>query len=373
MTSISIHLNHFPCSHLPEDLLNSVLDWVPYNEKLLFPKVNKAFRQNFLTFGPFGRDVHHIEITTSTYDTMWGGWGKELDKNHEYFWLKIVVFSKNRALANFCIDNEELELGRWRDIYSPVIERIPLRPAIDQPDSNVNKMGIFHCQIPKNGATIMKVIMCDLYRYFKGMPFKIKYEKDKSLSECQLEQWYKNLVATKYKADLWKTNPEATKIAVIRHPLKRFLSLYGYLCEQVNLCGVGTNIHKFTKDVYTLLSTRSVNGTLFKETNQAVLEYHAQPQTWFCNLSTDYQKFHLIHNAGDRLAMRLELQKAFDAAKVPKKYSDQVLFHIVYSDTVHANHDQNHTKNLKAYMEENPQTMAYFNAIYYKDFELLGY
>ncbi|CAJ0933813.1 unnamed protein product, partial [Mesorhabditis belari] len=103
------------------------------------------------------------------------------------------------------------------------------------------------------------------------------------------------------------------------------------------------------------------------------IEYHSQPQTWFCNLASSRNQFQLVHNDGDRLMMRSELQKAFDVANVPKRFADQVLFHIVYSDTSHSNHDETRTKQLKVDMEQSPQTMEYFNAIYYKDFELLGY
>ncbi|CAJ0923496.1 unnamed protein product, partial [Mesorhabditis belari] len=237
---------------------------------------------------------------------------------------------------------------------------------------NFHEAGIFFCQIPKNGATIMQIILCDLFRYYKGIPFKVEYGQGKQSSNCQAEGWYKKLSGIRSQNNTWEPNQEDTLIAVIRHPLKRFLSLYRYLCEQLQMCG-SANIHEFTKDVYTLLTTRSIHGTHFKDSDQKIVEYHAQPQTWFCILSHNSQKFHLIRNEGDRLAMHSELKTAFEEAKVPKFYSDQVLFHVVYSDTAHANKDKDRTKQLETSFTQNPLSMTYFNAIYYKDFELFGY
>ncbi|CAJ0957998.1 unnamed protein product, partial [Mesorhabditis belari] len=255
------------------------------------------------------------------------------------------------------------------------IEKIPFRPAVEPTDTNFDQMGIFHCQIPKNAATIMKIVLCDLYRYWKGIAFKLQLTKDKQLSECQANGWWKEQVGAgkKYRRDFWQPGAEKTKIAVTRHPVKRFVSLYQFLCENFKLCGVKPDIHTFTKDIYTLLKTKSVKGTNFQEKDRDIIDYHAQPQTWFCNLAADHANFHLIHFSSDRVAMKSEIKGALDAAKVPAAYSEQVLKHIDGSDTSHANHNENRKGDLKKSLEENRESMQYIRAIYYQDYELLGF
>ena len=44
----------------------------------------------------------------------------------------------------------------------------------------------------------------------------------------------------------------------------------------------------------------------------------------FCNLAADLANFHLIHFSSDRAVMKNEIKEAFDAAKVPTGYSEQV-------------------------------------------------
>ncbi|CAJ0949080.1 unnamed protein product, partial [Mesorhabditis belari] len=178
--------------------------------------------------------------------------------------------------------------------------------ALEIGESHINQIGLFYCMIPKNGATITKIMLCDLYRYFRQIPFKAAFGPKKKLSECKLKKWkldYKN------NQNKWEVCQNPVRFVLIREPLKRFLSLYGYLCDYLKMCGSEIDIHKFTKDVYLLLSTRSVKETNFVEKHGDIVIYHAQPQSWFCNLSEELKKFHLIHHNSNRLEMRSEFQK----------------------------------------------------------------
>ncbi|CAJ0961072.1 unnamed protein product, partial [Mesorhabditis belari] len=255
------------------------------------------------------------------------------------------------------------------------VVKIAYRAAWEIPETNFSRLGLFYCRIPKNGSTLMKIVLCDLYRYFKRISFTPKFTRDEEISECQLQNWYEKVKLLKKPRWELRQKRELVKFSVIRHPIDRFVSLYGHFCEQLKYCGE-TNIEIFARDLYNLMSNgwknSTANGKIFIHARQLIY-YHAQPQFWFCNFPLEIENYHLVHHNFDGETMKSELQMVFDEAAVPRKYSNKVLQHVTNSTTGNAMRDGKRRNDHRKNVESNLETMRYLRAIYHSDFELFEY
>ncbi|CAJ0946966.1 unnamed protein product, partial [Mesorhabditis belari] len=231
-----------------------------------------------------------------------------------------------------------------------------------------NIAGFHPILIAKTMSTTMKVMLCDLMRRQRGLP-EHKIITGKQSNICYDNNWYRNTRSSRL---LWRTSGNPSLI-VVRDPIERFISIYGYICKKKkkSFCPPSMNIHKFARFVYRKLLTRATGGRI--GTDKII--GHSQPSFWFAyergrslprNIDVLYQSSNPQANAA-------RLFKILVKRKVPRGIAKKVTSWVSDSriNSRRKPSDRMLSRTWENEIYSNKETLLTVLRTYYNDYRLL--
>ncbi|CAJ0949675.1 unnamed protein product, partial [Mesorhabditis belari] len=266
-------------------------------------------------------------------------------------------------LLNLCLITSALD---FPDIDSKVIT--PLGGHNVTTERLNQGFGVEFCLIGKTGITITQYILCDVLREYKGIPYVPQYKRQLHYkNECREHKNYRFI-----RGSTWArpTSEPVVRFTLVREPLDRFISLYGFVCKYRSECPAEIrNIHRFARWLYHK-QKMALAGKRFPSERLEDILAHSWPQTSFCGLKDKMSDLTFVHHSTNRTKMQDEMMSVFDKAHVPAEVAKKALAHLTRSSTAHAGKSE----SKRALLEEikgNADTMRYINAMYHEDFEFL--
>ncbi|CAJ0939666.1 unnamed protein product, partial [Mesorhabditis belari] len=166
-----------------------------------------------------------------------------------------------------------------------------------------------------------KQILCELTLIWKKLGKPYNHQDDQLFHEfCENHLWFDWIDEMN---DEWDDSMgEPTHFIVVRDPIDRFTSMFGYVCGLYKNCGQGTDsIHVTAQLVYEMLMyEREPIG--LNDLNQ--FKHHFEPHTWYCDIGLNRDLYEVVYYSPNRLLNMAQMQKIFDQAGIPIEYSKRV-------------------------------------------------
>ncbi|CAJ0933889.1 unnamed protein product, partial [Mesorhabditis belari] len=199
--------------------------------------------------------------------------------------------------------------------------------------------GFHTIDIPKSMSSTVNLVLCDLVRKQRGLPERILIEKQKNI--CVKDNWYNEIPEKKLN---WKMRGNHPALIVLRDPIERFVSMYGYLCKEKHLCPKRMGIHQFAAWTNRLLNEKAEKKRIWTD-----LLRHIQPSFWYVyenRKSLPHGNVEVVFQTTDRKSTARQFERIFVRRGVPSKIAHWVT-HLIREKFVNSNKGNKDVKGIR--------------------------
>ncbi|VDO82143.1 unnamed protein product [Heligmosomoides polygyrus] len=180
---------------------------------------------------------------------------------------------------------------------------------------------------------------------------------------------------TTNRADVERT----TKIAVIRHPIDRFLSGFVNKClrpsttEEYDCYGCGQSlscfVQHFRAQLWDVYRENDPNYNFF-------ITNHLAPQTWYCNFKEHLRDYVFIKHSHGRYGlskMATEMNKILTHAGSPSSLRSEITDAILVGRSHHSTFSSKHRRRAEHELYSNKTLLHIITELYYYDFLIFDF
>ncbi|CAL2042563.1 unnamed protein product [Caenorhabditis brenneri] len=227
------------------------------------------------------------------------------------------------------------------------------------------KYGILSCGIRKSMSQLLINIMCLLHNETEFQ------NQHRSLNDT----WMSDRVCS-HKDQNFHIPPKnvnsfqnLTKFAFIRDPFDRFISFFLHVCKNDNGCwNCGDDMRCVVQNVYKSLKKYEKNPN---EATSTLVDRHAAPISWNCNLQETLSQYHLIKIGADfknRQSAITELTELLAANGVPENLITKISNESISGETMHGTYKSPGRLLAEKQVKEDPVVREFLHKIYFFDY-----
>ncbi|WKY07523.1 hypothetical protein Q1695_007188 [Nippostrongylus brasiliensis] len=230
------------------------------------------------------------------------------------------------------------------------------------------------CRIQKVMSTVLDAASCYITNSteFNASNRTISTEKGGTYRFCRNQN-----IASNLDAALSAVKPPRLQLAVVRHPIEKFLS--GFVQRCISLVRrIPTICYSCKGDMVCFVHqlTKYLREVHEKKEGKSAVGMHFAPQSWFCRFNDTIDQFRIIkYRGGTEGAAYLatEFNRVFRDAGVPENLRNVINKEMLVGRSHHSTHGSEDRRKAERTLMSNFTLLTEVVRLYYYDFVLFDY